>query len=260
MVNTEYYELHLIRHFTKEYLLTILVLWRWYQKKVGNTLFTSTKIFCYLFNKIWKKFFNKVFYCSNSKYAEYFCNIFRCEKNKRIWREKWFNSRPECRVSIFMSHLLNLEINSWERNVSNHLGVRIWISRNMAMASPETEITLACFITWEWNASTGSSPANSEDGMWNRISVKLTGASSFWKHNYRLQHTTHNLRNTFHTIWTYFVKLDGNFIFTGGTLRHIIQRYFECGYIVYFEAQNRTNEFCCSPVPTSNTQFFFQKI
>lgn len=69
--------------------------------------------------------------------------------------------------------------NAYEKNVSSHLGVRICISRNMAMASPETEMTLACFITWEWNASTGSSPANSEDGIWNRISVKLTGASSF---------------------------------------------------------------------------------
>lgn len=59
-------------------------------------------------------------------------------------------------------------------------GVRHWISLNIAIASPETLITLALFITCFWNASTGSSPAISLDGMKKRISIKLTGASSFY--------------------------------------------------------------------------------
>lgn len=50
--------------------------------------------------------------------------------------------------------------------ISTNLGVSIWISLKMAIASPDTDITLACFITCEWKASTGSAaPANSEDGM-----------------------------------------------------------------------------------------------
>lgn len=59
-------------------------------------------------------------------------------------------------------------------------GVRHWSSRKMAIASPDTERTDACLITFWWNASTGSTSADSVIGMWNRISTKLTGVSSFW--------------------------------------------------------------------------------
>lgn len=59
-------------------------------------------------------------------------------------------------------------------------GVRHWISLKIAIASPDTLITLAFCMTCCWKESTGSmSPANSFEGMKKRISIKLTGASSF---------------------------------------------------------------------------------
>ena len=59
------------------------------------------------------------------------------------------------------------------------LGERQCTSLKMAMASPEVVTTLAFFMTFSLKASTGSSPASSEVGMWKRISVNITAGSSF---------------------------------------------------------------------------------
>lgn len=73
-------------------------------------------------------------------------------------------------------HSILNEINS---NIL-YRGVRHCSSLKMAMASPDTDMTEALFMTCWWNASTASmSPASSLVGMWNRISINDTGVSSF---------------------------------------------------------------------------------
>ena len=56
------------------------------------------------------------------------------------------------------------------------------------------------------------------------------------------------------------MKFKCNFILRSCTMRHVTQWYFERGMIIHLKTEHRPNKFSCAPIPTFQTEFFFNNV